>query len=164
MAWGCRSTRVPDLDCSLAMESLGQLVVARRNIRSRRHRCPRNFCCQLCIVLSCVNARYSNSRVNRAWRVEQDFLGSLEDRKGTRRRISVALPPCSVERASYAVFHASVCRLQKWLGQVCCQPNSPLYHIGRPAVSIDFLDRCPVYLAERTATIPRGQRCFVPEQ
>lgn len=43
--------------------------------------------------LSCVNARYSSSRVNRAWRVEQDFLGSLEDRKGTRRRISVASPP-----------------------------------------------------------------------
>lgn len=31
--------------------------------------------------------------MNRAWRVEQDFLGSLEDRKGTRRRISVASPP-----------------------------------------------------------------------
>ena len=43
--------------------------------------------------LSCVNARYSNSRVNRVWRVAQDFLGSLEDRTGTRRRISVALPP-----------------------------------------------------------------------
>lgn len=43
--------------------------------------------------LSCVNARYSSSRVNRAWRVVQDFLGSLEDRTGTRRRISVASPP-----------------------------------------------------------------------
>lgn len=31
--------------------------------------------------------------MNRAWRVAQDFLGSLEDRTGTRRRISVALPP-----------------------------------------------------------------------
>lgn len=159
---GCRSTKVQGSDCSRAMESRGWLVVARRNNRSRRHRCPRNSCCSSCIGLSCVNARYSSSRVNRAWRVEQDFLGSLEDRRGTRRRISVESPPCSVERASYAVFRASVCRLRKWLGQAYCQPNNPLYHIGRPEVSIDFLDRCPVYPAERTATNPRGQRCFVP--
>lgn len=51
--------------------------------------------------LSCVNARYSSSRVNRAWRVELDFLGSLEDRKGTRRRISVASPPAQKSSIIY---------------------------------------------------------------
>lgn len=57
--------------------------------------------------------------------------------------VSQGNSPCSVERASYAVFHASVYRLQKWSGLPCCQPNNPLYHIGQLAVSVDFLDRCP---------------------
>lgn len=66
--------------------------------------------------LSCVNARYSSSRVNRVWRVELDFLGSLEDRKGTRRRISVASPPAQkssrVSKISQAIkTHSFIYRL-----------------------------------------------------
>lgn len=67
--------------------------------------------------LSCVNARYSNSRVNRAWRVEQDFLGSLGDRKGTRRRISVALPPAQkiIKRSLIIVQRSKDYRHVPWL-------------------------------------------------